>query len=71
MALPPHPAVNAGLTREEWAIIQRLRRLRTNYSNFTLTVYGQGSPKRQILDLTWTPRIRLTSMTSLDVMLDD
>ena len=40
-------------------VITRLRELSRQYDNFTLTVYGQGSAKRRLLDLAWTPRIRL------------
>ena len=47
------------LTSAEAQVITRLRELSRQYDNFTLTVYGQGSAKRRLLDLAWTPRVRL------------
>ena len=58
------------LTLEENAVIARLRWLRRHYSNFKLSIYGQGSPKRIILDMEWAPRIRLTQET-LSLAVDD
>ena len=58
------------LTPEEHAIITRLRHLRQHYPNFKLSIYGQGSASRSILDMEWSPRIRL-SQQSLPLSIED
>ena len=66
MALPAYP-----LTAQEWAIIQHLRSVQAQSPNFKLTVYGQGSATRRILDIEPAPRIRLTTTELLHPALDD
>ena len=47
------------LTEAEAQIMARLRELARTYDNFTLSVYGQGTVKRRVLDVAWTPRMRV------------
>ena len=47
------------LSKAEWEIITRLRELDRTYDYFTLSVYGQGTVKRRVMDMAWTPRIRV------------
>lgn len=58
------------LTPTEERIIRQLRTLQGQYDNFTLMLYGQGSIKRRVLDMAWTPRIRLSSV-SVPVAVED
>ena len=55
--------VSVELTSEEQAIITKLRHLRQHFPNFKLIIYGQGSSSRSILDMEWSPRIRLNQQT--------
>ena len=59
------------LTDVEGRLIRKLRELVTTYDNFSLTIYGQGSLKRRILDMAWTPRVRLSSSQPLHPAIDD
>lgn len=63
---PPAP-----VSQEEWKILEKLRWLRGHYQNFTLKIYGQGSPKRGILDMEWSPRVRLSSTDELSLAVED
>ena len=47
------------LTEAEAQIMARLRELARTYDNFTLSVYGQGTVKRRVLDVALTPRVRV------------
>ena len=64
--VPPEP-----LTVEEWQVVEKLRWLRKTYANFKLSIYGQGSLKRSILDMEWSPRVRLSSTEALSLAVDD
>lgn len=59
------------LTSEEQQIIEKLRWLRKTYANFKLVIYGQGSAARRVLDLEWSPRIRLEQREPLSLAVDD
>lgn len=58
------------LTDEEGQIITQMRALQ-RHENFTLTIYGQGSHKRQVLDMVPAPRIRLSTTRSVSLAVDD
>ena len=58
------------LTEAEAQIMARLRELARTYDNFTLSVYGQGTVKRRVLDLACTWRVRLQRQ-ELKASLDD
>lgn len=59
------------LTPTEAKILARLRELQGRYENFTLSIYGQGSFKKRILDWEVKVRERLESSRTMSVAVDD
>lgn len=59
------------LTPTEGRVIDKLRELVSRHDNFCLSIYGQGSVKKRVLDYSWQVRERLESSRNISLAVDD